>query len=99
MLEEGAPVKEGEGNRQSQHRALMSSCALQASRSASRSVVQMRKLSLEKLCLQVQSVPLPERAAPPDKCLHRYSNPRHWIRGCGVRKSLGSSKESEFGPM
>lgn len=60
MLEEGAPVKEGEGNRQSPHDALMSSHALQASRS----VVQMRKLSSEKLCLQVQSVPLPERAAP-----------------------------------
>lgn len=64
MLEEGVPVKEGEGNRQLQHRALMSSRALQASRSVSGSVVQMRKLSLEKLCLQVQSVPLPERAAP-----------------------------------
>lgn len=75
MWEEGAPVRAGEVNSEHQHHYLLSLHALWDSRLAA----QMRKLSSERLCFQVQSVPLPERAAPGTNGDTDIQH-RHWVR-------------------
>lgn len=94
MLEEGAPLREGEVSSERQHHPLLSSHAWWDSRSA----VQMRKRNSERLYLQVQRVPLPERAAPGTNVDTDIQIPGTGLGVCGVWKSLGSSEGSKFGP-